>query len=140
MASLHEHDDDDEPRREYDDELLIDVSTDERTADAPQVEDEEHRRIRRIKNAKHAKRRLNAEACARNPPHSKNLNGAFTAADNHQYNTPIGNITEAALLIQRFPQNPETERLLHLMQRTIIQMDQWDPMPSLQRSRSRLKR
>jgi hypothetical protein len=51
MASLHKHDNDDKPGREYDDELLADVSADKRTAVAPQDEDEEHRRIRRIKNA-----------------------------------------------------------------------------------------
>jgi hypothetical protein len=77
MASLHEHGDDDEPGREYDDELLADVSANERTADAPQGEDEEHKRIRRLRNAKQAKRRRNAEARARNPPHRRNLNGAF---------------------------------------------------------------
>jgi hypothetical protein len=43
MASLHEHDDDDEPGREYDNELLADVSINECTTDAPQDEDEEHR-------------------------------------------------------------------------------------------------
>jgi hypothetical protein len=62
MASIHEHGDDDEPGREYDDELLADVSTEERTADAPQDEDEECKRIRRAKNAKHAKCRRNTEA------------------------------------------------------------------------------
>jgi hypothetical protein len=83
MASLREHDDDDEPGREYDDEVLVDISADERTADAPQDKGEEHRRIRRIKNAKHAKRRRNAEARARNPPHCRNLNSAFTVVDDH---------------------------------------------------------
>jgi hypothetical protein len=73
MASLYE--------RDYDDELLADVSADERTTDAPQDKDKEHRRMRRIKNAKHAKRMRNAEARARNPPHRRNLNGAFAAAD-----------------------------------------------------------
>jgi hypothetical protein len=81
LASLHERDDDGEPEREYEDELLADISTDERTADALQDEDERHRRIWRIKNAKHAKRRQNAEACAQNPPHRRNLGGAFAAAD-----------------------------------------------------------
>jgi hypothetical protein len=96
--------------------------------DAPQDEDEEHRRIRRIKNAKRAKRRWNVEARARNPPHRRNLNDAFATAEN---------IAEAALLIQWLPQNPETERLLQLTQRAIVQLDQRDPMPSLQRTRSR---
>jgi hypothetical protein len=63
---------------EYDDELLADVFTDGRTEDAPQGEDEEHRRIRRLKNAKC---RRNTEACARNPSHHRNLNGAFAVAD-----------------------------------------------------------
>jgi chromatin segregation and condensation protein Rec8/ScpA/Scc1 (kleisin family) len=103
MAFLHEHDDDDEPGREYNDELLADISADERMADAPQDKDEEHIRIRRIKNTKRAKHRQNAEARARNPPHRINLDGAFAAADDRQYNTPIGNIAEAALLIQRLP-------------------------------------
>jgi hypothetical protein len=106
-------------------------------ADAPQDKDEEHRRIWRIKNAKCAKHRWNAEARAWNPPYHRNLYGAFAAADDHKYNTPIGNITKAALLIQRLPQNPETERLLQMTQRTIVQLDQRDPMPTLQRTRSR---
>jgi hypothetical protein len=42
MASLHEHGDDDEPGSEYDDELLADVSADERTTDTPECENEEH--------------------------------------------------------------------------------------------------
>jgi chromatin segregation and condensation protein Rec8/ScpA/Scc1 (kleisin family) len=120
MASLREHDDDDEPGREYDDELLTDISVDERIADAHQDEDEEHRRIRRIKNAKHAKCRQNAEAHAWNPAHRRNLNDAFAAADDRQYNMPIGNIAEVALLIQRLPQNLETKRLLQLTQRAIV--------------------
>jgi hypothetical protein len=137
MASLHEHGDDNEPVREYNDELLADVSTDEHTADAPQDEDEQHRRIQRIKNAKRAKCRRNTEARVRNPPPRRNLNGAFATADDHRYNTPIRNITEAALLIQQLTQNPEIERFLHLTQRAIVQLDQRDPISSLQHSRSR---
>jgi hypothetical protein len=57
MASLHEREDDDEPGREYDDELLVDVSANERTTDARQDDDEEQKRIWRIKNTKRAKRR-----------------------------------------------------------------------------------
>jgi hypothetical protein len=76
------------------------------------------------------------------PAHGTHLNAENSMVpsqqpDDRQYNTPIGNIAEAALLIQRLPQNPKTERLLHLTQRTIIQLDQRDPMPSLQRTRSR---
>jgi hypothetical protein len=131
MPSLCKHDDDDEPGREYDDELLVDVFANVRMADTPQDKDEEHRRIWRIKNAKRAKRRRNAEAHARNPPHRKNLDGAFVAADDRQYNTPIGNITEAALLIPRLPQDPEIGRLLQLTQ---------SAMPSLEHTCSRSER
>jgi hypothetical protein len=51
MASLRNADDD-EPGPEYDDGLLGDVSADERTVDIPQDKNKEHRRIRRLKNAK----------------------------------------------------------------------------------------
>jgi hypothetical protein len=79
----------------------------------------------------------NAQAHAQNPPHRRNLNSAFTAADYHQYNTPIRNIAEAALLIQQLPQHPETERFLELTQHAIVQLDQWGPMSLLQHSHSR---
>jgi hypothetical protein len=44
---------------QYDNEQLTDVSADEPTTDESQDEDEEHRRIRRAKNAQHAQRRHN---------------------------------------------------------------------------------
>jgi hypothetical protein len=81
VASFHEHDDDDELEREYDDEQLADVSADEPVADDPQDEDEEHRRFRRIKNAKCTKHSQTTEALPQNPPHRRNLNGAFSVAD-----------------------------------------------------------
>jgi hypothetical protein len=56
MASLRNADDD-VPDPEYGDELLTDVSADERTGDASQDENEEHRRIRRLKKAEHGKPR-----------------------------------------------------------------------------------
>jgi hypothetical protein len=57
MASLHNAEDDElDPK--HDNEQLTDVSADEPTADAPQDEDEMHRRIRRVKNAKRAQRRI----------------------------------------------------------------------------------
>jgi hypothetical protein len=55
MASLRNADDD-ELGPEYDDEQLMDVSANEPMADAPQDKNEEHRRIRRLKNAKRAQR------------------------------------------------------------------------------------
>jgi hypothetical protein len=53
MASLH-NTEEDELGTQYDNEQLVDVSADEPTADSPQDEDEEHRRIPRAKNAKRA--------------------------------------------------------------------------------------
>jgi chromatin segregation and condensation protein Rec8/ScpA/Scc1 (kleisin family) len=99
MASLRNADDD-ESDPEYDAELLADVSADERTVDAPQDENEEHRRIRRLMNAKRTQRRWNMENRARNPMHQKNLNNSFVAAVDQVYRTPIGAIAEAALLAQ----------------------------------------
>jgi hypothetical protein len=99
--------DNEEPGSQYDNELLTDVSANELIADAPQDEDEECRRVRRVKNTKRTRRRRNAEARTRNPPHH-NLHDAYAAADNREYATPIGNIAEAAIILQRLPQNPET--------------------------------
>jgi hypothetical protein len=65
MASLRNVEDD-ELGTEYDVKLLADVSADKRMADAPQDENEEHGRIRRLKNAKQAKRRRNMENRAHN--------------------------------------------------------------------------
>jgi hypothetical protein len=45
MASLRDHDDDDKLGREYDDELLANISANEATVGTPQNKDEEHRRI-----------------------------------------------------------------------------------------------
>jgi hypothetical protein len=105
MASLHNADDD-EAGPEYDDELLEDVSADEPTADAPKDENEEHRRIQRLKNAKRAQRRRNTENRACNPMYQRNLNNAFAAAVDREYHTPIGSIVEEALLAKQLPTNP----------------------------------
>jgi hypothetical protein len=105
MASLHNADDN-EPGPEYDAELLADVSADERTADAPQDENEEYRRIRWLRNAKRAKRRRNTRNHARNPLYQRNLNNAFPVAEDREYRTPIGAIAEAALLAQQLPPKP----------------------------------
>jgi hypothetical protein len=98
--------DDDKPGLEYDAELLADVSADERTADAPQDENKEYKRIRRLKNTKCAKRRRNMENRARNPSYQRNLNNAFAAAEDWEYRTPTGTITEAALLAQQLQPTP----------------------------------
>jgi signal transduction histidine kinase len=97
---------------------------DEATTDAPHDEDEERRRIHRAKNAKRAKCRRNAQARAQNPPLHRNLNGTFAATEDHEYATPIGNIAEAAILLQQLPQNLETTRAIELAQRAIIRLDQ----------------
>jgi hypothetical protein len=102
MASIHDHVEDDEPRREYDNELLVDISGNENTANTPQDEDEELRRARRAKNAKRPKHRQNTEAHTRQRP-QRNFNGAFTVAADREYATPFRNITEAAILLQQLP-------------------------------------
>jgi hypothetical protein len=75
MASLHNAEDDELGQR-YDNEKLANVSANEPTADAPQDEDEEHRRIWRVKNTKRTQRRRNAQNRAREP---RDLNDTFTA-------------------------------------------------------------
>jgi hypothetical protein len=105
MASLR-NTEDDEPGLEYDAELLADVSGNEHTTDAPQNENEEHKRIRQLKNAKCAKCRWNAENCTRNLLYRRNLNSAFGTAEDRQYRTLISAIAEAALLVQQLPPNP----------------------------------
>jgi hypothetical protein len=105
---------------QYDNEQLADVSADEPTANAPQDDDEEHRRIRRAKNAKRAQRKSNAQNRARKP---RDLNNAFAAAMDHEYRTPIGAIVEVALLAQQLPSNPQIQRLQYLTQRALVQLD-----------------
>jgi hypothetical protein len=105
MASLHNADDG-EPGPEYNDELLADVSVDERMASTPQDENEEHRSIRQLKNAKRAQCRRNIENRACNPMHQRNLNNAFVVAVDREYCTPIGTIADAALLAQQLSPNP----------------------------------
>jgi hypothetical protein len=122
MASLRDADND-EPGPEYDDEVLMDVSADEPTADAPQDKNEEHRRIRQLKNAKRALRRRNTENLARNPIYQRNLTNAFAAATDWEYRTPISAIAEAALLAQQLPPNSQIERLQYLTQRMLVQLD-----------------
>jgi signal transduction histidine kinase len=102
MASLHNMEDD-ELGPQYDSEQLTDVSADEPTANAPQDEDEEHRRIRRAKNTKRAQRRRRTQNRAREP---RDLNNAFAAIADREYRTPIGAIAEVALLAQQLPPNP----------------------------------
>jgi hypothetical protein len=88
MASLRNMEED-ELDPQYDNEQLTDISADEPTADAPQDEDEEHRRIRRAKNAKRAQRRRNAQNCACEP---RDLNNTFATVADREYRTPISAI------------------------------------------------
>jgi hypothetical protein len=126
MASLRNAEYD-ELDPQYDNKQLADVSVDEPIADAPQDEDEEHRRIRRAKNAKHAQRRRNTQNRAREP---RDLNDAFAAVADHKYRTPIGAIAEAALLAQQLPPNPQIKRLQYLTQRALVQLDGQHPVSS----------
>jgi hypothetical protein len=116
MASLCNVEDD-ELDPQYDNEQLTDVSADEPTADAPQDEDEEHRRIQRVKSAKRTQRRCNAQNHAREP---RDLNNTFAAVVDRKYRTLIGAIAEAAILAQQFPPNPQIQRLQYLTQRALV--------------------
>ncbi|RLM62141.1 GAG-POL precursor [Panicum miliaceum] len=106
MASLRNAEDD-ELDPQYDNEQLEDVLADEPTADAPQDEDEEHRWIRRVRNAKRAQRRCNTQNRAREP---RDLNNAFAAVADREYRTPIDAIAKAALLAPQLPSNPQIQR------------------------------
>jgi signal transduction histidine kinase len=72
----------------------------------PDDENEEHKSIWRLKNAKRTQCRRNVENRARNLLYQRNLNNAFAAAADQEYRTPIGAIAEAALLAQQLPPNP----------------------------------
>jgi hypothetical protein len=102
MASFH-NTEEDELGTQYDNEQLADLSADEPTADAPQDEDEEHRRIRRAKNAKRVQHKRNVKNRASEP---RDLNNAFAGVADRKYSTLIGAIAEAALLAQQLPSNP----------------------------------
>jgi hypothetical protein len=102
MAS-HCNAEDDELDPQYNNEQLVDVSVDEPTADAPQDEDEEHQRIWRVKNAKRAQHKRNAQNRAREP---RDLNNAFKEVADWEYYTSIGAIPEATILAQQLPPNP----------------------------------
>jgi hypothetical protein len=126
MASIRNAKDD-ELDPQYDNEKLTDVSADEPTADAPQDEDEEHRRIRRVKNVKRAQRRRNTQNRAREP---RDLNNAFAVVTDREYRMPIGAIAEATLLAQQLPTNPQIQRLQYPTQRALVQLDGQHPVPS----------
>jgi hypothetical protein len=87
------------------------MSAGEGMVDAPQDENEEHKRIRQLKNAKRAQHRRNEEKRIHNPMHQRNLNNAFADTTDQEYRTPIGAIAEAVLLAQQLPPNPQIQRL-----------------------------
>jgi hypothetical protein len=136
MASLR-NTEDEELDPKYDNEQLADVSADEPTTDAPQDEDEEHRRIPRVKNAKRAQRRRNTQNRAREP---RDLNNAFAAVMDRKYRTPIGTIAEAALLAQQLPPNPQIQRLQYVTQHALVQLDGQLPLSSTRNPPSRSER
>ncbi|RLM79847.1 early nodulin-like protein 1 [Panicum miliaceum] len=69
-------------------------------------EDEEHWMMQRVKNAKRAQRRCNAQNRAREP---RDLNNAFAAVADREYCMLIGAIAEAAVLAQQLPSNPQIQ-------------------------------
>jgi hypothetical protein len=135
MASLHKMEEH-ELGTQYDTEQLTNISADEPTADAPQDEDEEHRRIWQAKNAKCAKRRRNMQNRASEP---RDLNNAFAAVVDHEYRTPNSAITEVALLAQQLPSNPQIQRLQYLTQRVLVQLDGQHPVSFTRKQLSRFE-
>jgi hypothetical protein len=106
-------------------------------ADVPLDEIEEHRRIRRLKNAKRTQCRQNKKNHARNPMHRRNLNNAFAAAADREYRTQIGTIAEVVLQAQQLPPNPQIQRLQYLTQRALMQLDGQYPVSSTRNMLSR---
>jgi hypothetical protein len=115
---------------EYDSEQLADVSAHEYIANAPQDENEEHRRIRQVKNAKCVQRKRNMENRARGLMYQRDLNNTFAVVADQEYRTPIGAIAEVVLLAQQLPPNPQIERLHYLSQRALVQLDGQHPVSS----------
>jgi hypothetical protein len=83
-----------------------------------------------VKNTKRAQRRRNTKNHARNPMYQRNLNNAFATAADREFRTLIGAITEAALLAQQLPLNPQIHRLQYLTQHALMQLDGQDPVSS----------
>jgi hypothetical protein len=133
MASLR-NTEEDKLGTQYDNEQLANISADEPTVDAPQDEDEEHRWIRRAKNAKCAQRRRNTQKHAREP---RDHNNAFATVADREYRTPIGAIAEAALLAQQLPSNPQIQRFQYLTQRALVQLVGQHPVSSTRNQLSR---
>jgi hypothetical protein len=57
-----------------------------------------------------------------------------------EYHSPIGAITEAAVLAQQLPPNPKIQRLQYLTQRVLVQLDGQHPVSSTRNQPSRSKR
>jgi hypothetical protein len=62
--------------------------------------------------------------------YQRDLNNAFAAFADREYCTPIGAISEAALLAQQLPPNPKIQRLQYLTQHALVQLDGQHPMSS----------
>jgi hypothetical protein len=80
MASIREIENN-EPGSEYENELLDEISADEGMVQAPADEDKEQQRIYKLKNARRANCRRNAQARTRNI--NRSLNGKFAAVRDH---------------------------------------------------------
>jgi hypothetical protein len=93
--------------------------------------------IRRVKNAKRAQRRRNAQNHARE---TRDLNNAFAAVADREYRMPIGTIAEPALLAQQLPPNPQIQRLQYLTQRPLVQLEGQHPVSPTRNLPSRSER
>ena len=87
-------------------ETLYYISDNEVTANAPLDEDEAARESRRRKNRQREWRRQEAAARARG---ARDLHGAFDAAADPVFNSPIATMVEATLRLMRLPCTLETD-------------------------------
>jgi hypothetical protein len=93
MASLRNAEED-ELGTQYNNKQLADVSADEPIAATSHDEDEEHRRILRAKNAKHAQRRSNAQNQGISTTSLQQLRITSTYTDwHHRRSSPLSSTT-----------------------------------------------
>jgi hypothetical protein len=141
MASLRNLDDD-ELGLEYNDEQLADVSADEPTADAPPPPGREREAPKdsagEERQARPAQAKLKKSCSQSNVP--KEPQQRFCSSHGSGVLYTIGAITEAALLAQKLPPNPQIQGRQYLTKRTLMQLDGQHPVSSTRNLPSRFER
>ena len=75
----------------------------------------------RARNQCREERRAQAAERARISPHD--LNREFDNVADPIFTTPITAVTEATLRLMQMPQNPQTERIIHLTRHAVEQLE-----------------